>query len=93
MTLRPNAHHQGGAPGDSAFRRINPNQGAAPILGSQPGVSALSAFRSGAFPSKKLVFGRIGGGVKGRFPAGKLRSTSGALPAVVTSNLIDPFYV
>src|ERR1700722_189403 len=40
MTLRPEAPHEGGASGDSACWRIDSDQVAAPILGSQPGASA-----------------------------------------------------
>ena len=92
MTLRPIAHQEGGAIGDSACRRIRPSGIVAPIMVSQTGVSAWSAFRSGAFPAWKLVFGRSRLGLKERFPAGELRSNPGLSPAYETSVLVGPFY-
>jgi hypothetical protein len=93
MTLRPIAHQEGGAIGGSAFRRIRPLGGVAPIMVSQTGVSAWSAFRSVAFPVMRFVRERCELGSTGRSPAGDLRTTPEPLPANATSVLIGPFYV
>jgi hypothetical protein len=93
MTLRPIAHQEGGAIGDSACRRIRPAGIVAPIHGSQSGVSAWSAFRSGAFPVRRFVRERNALGLKGRFPAGDAHTPPEPLPPCVTAPLIGPFYV
>jgi hypothetical protein len=93
MTLRPIAHQEGGAIGDSACWRIHPSVSVAPIMVSQTGVSAWSAFRSGAFPVRRFVRERNALGSKGRSPAGDTRKPPEPSPACVTASLIGPFYV